>query len=171
MTAPQRREQIEQLLQKSETPLSASTLAAQLCVSRQIVVGDIALLRAAGLSILATPRGYLLDTQPPVKEHLVVACRHSAAQLKDELYTIVDCGCGILDVIVEHPVYGQLSGQLHIFSRYDADLFCDTLEKTQAQPLCYLTDDLHLHTLFCPTLQHQNRVLQKLSEHGYLYGK
>ena len=61
MHAEERRETILKLLRQSAQPVSASTLAAQLSVSRQIIVGDIALLRAGGADILATPRGYCLQ--------------------------------------------------------------------------------------------------------------
>ena len=90
--------------------------------------------------------------------------------LLDELYTVADCGCGVLDVTVEHPVYGQLSGQLQVFSRYDADVFWDALQKNGAQPLCSLTGDIHLHTLVCPDEARKARVLAALEEKGYLMG-
>ena len=99
-----------------------------------------------------------------------VACRHGLDGLLDELYTVADCGCGVLDVTVEHPVYGQLSGQLQVFSRYDADVFWDALQKNGAQPLCSLTGDIHLHTLVCPDEARKARVLAALEEKGYLMG-
>lgn len=170
MTSLQRREAIVASLQNSATPVSASKLARELGVSRQIVVGDVALLRASGTPVLATPRGYMLQTASNANR-LTVACRHAQDSLLDELYTIVDCGCGVLDVIVEHPVYGQLSGQLQIFSRYDADLFWQALKAQNAQPLCTLTGDVHLHTLSCPSPAQQERVLEALRQKGYLYQK
>ena len=57
MNAAQRRESILNRLSGAETPVSASALAAQLGVSRQIVVGEVARLRAGGAQIDATPRG------------------------------------------------------------------------------------------------------------------
>lgn len=96
-------------------------------------------------------RGYVLGGgQEGGGVRCTVACRHGLDGLLDELYTVADCGCGVLDVTVEHPVYGQLSGQLQVFSRYDADVFWDALQKNGAQPLCSLTGDIHLHTLVCP---------------------
>ena len=47
MDGQTRREQILKMLEESEQPISGSTLAHQLGVSRQIIVGDVALLRAA----------------------------------------------------------------------------------------------------------------------------
>lgn len=171
MAALQRREKITQILQQATAPVSASALAARLGVSRQIVVGDVALLRAAGEPVLATPRGYVLKARAAGPGEVVVACRHGMDGLLDELYTVVDCGCGVLDVTVEHPVYGELSGQLQIFSRYDADLFFAALRDNGAAPLCRLTGDVHLHTLSCPSPAHTERVLRALGEKGFLYKK
>lgn len=168
MAADERRRQILQALEQADGPLSASALAARVGVSRQIVVGDVALLRAGGAEILATPRGYMLDS-PARQGRVVVACRHDGARLREELYTVADCGCGLLDVIVEHPVYGQLSGQLQVFSRADADAFCAALARTDAQPLSRLTGGVHLHTLSCPSAAHRARVLAALQEQGFLY--
>lgn len=168
MTSTERRQAIAQLLHQAQGPLSASALAARMGVSRQIVVGDVALLRAGGLQILATPRGYVLDR--PSGTRLVVACRHDAGRLREELYTVADCGCGVLDVVVEHPVYGQLSGQLQVFSRADADAFCRALAAGGAEPLSRLTGGVHLHTLSCPSEEHGRRVLHALRQAGFLYG-
>ena len=124
MTAARRRDEILQALAGVSGPVSAAALAARLGVSRQVVVGDVALLRAAGSPIVATPRGYVLGGgQEGGGVRCTVACRHGLDGLLDELYTVADCGCGVLDVTVEHPVYGQLSGQLQVFRRYDADVF------------------------------------------------
>ena len=51
MNAAQRRECILTRLSGAQNPVSASALAAELGVSRQIVVGDVALLRAGGAQI------------------------------------------------------------------------------------------------------------------------
>ena len=171
MTAARRRDEILQALAGVSGPVSAAALAARLGVSRQVVVGDVALLRAAGSPIVATPRGYVLGGgQEGSGVRCTVACRHGLDGLLDELYTVADCGCGVLDVTVEHPVYGQLSGQLQVFSRYDADVFWDALQKNGEQPLCSLTGDIHLHTLVCPDEARKARVLAALEEKGYLMG-
>ena len=118
MNAAQRRRQVLACLQTAQTPLSASHLAAQLGVRRQIIVGDIALLRACGHQIFATPRGYLLQRAPQGLRK-TVACVHTREQMEQELNLLVDNGCTVLDVIVEHPVYGQLTGSLQLHNRYD----------------------------------------------------
>ncbi len=172
MDASRRREQILAILRASSRPVSAAALAAETRVSRQIIVGDIALLRASGTEIQATPRGYLLQSRDEEQAGCLlytIACRHGADQLAEELYTVVDNGGGLLDVTVEHPVYGQLCGKLHIFSRHDADLFMDTLARNHAETLCNLTGNLHLHTLACRTEEDYRRILAQLDKKGILF--
>ena len=122
-------------------------LAEKFSVSRQIIVGDIALLRSSGEEILATPRGYVT---PKEARGLVrrIAVKHTPQQMADELNTIVDNGCTVIDVTVEHPVYGQLTGPLQISSRYEVGQFIERCRS--AEPLSRLTDGIHLHTLLCP---------------------
>lgn len=125
MNAAERRIKITHLLAQSDGPVSATALAAQCGVSRQIIVGDVALLRAGGLAVLATPRGYILENPAaPVYAERRVVCHHGDERLREELYTVVDLGGALIDVTVEHPVYGQICAPLHIFSRFDADAFC-----------------------------------------------
>ena len=165
-----RRQEILKVLQSSQKPESASSLARRFSVSRQIIVGDIALLRAASYAIDATPRGYVMQREDSQARRMI-ACRHEDARLQEELYTVVDNGCGVLDVIVEHPLYGEISGSLQIFSRYDVDAFCKKLEKEKANPLCALTGGIHLHTLYCPSEEAYQRVLSALREKGILFEK
>jgi transcriptional regulator of NAD metabolism len=87
------------------------------------------------------------------------------------MYAVVDNGCGMLDVTVEHAVYGQISGQLHAFSRYDVDSFVKKLAKSGSLPLCDLTGGVHLHTILCPDEAAYRRVLEKLKEEKILFEK
>ncbi|MBW7571399.1 transcription repressor NadR [Caproiciproducens faecalis] len=173
MDAAQRRQAILELLKQSTQPVSAGTIANRFQVSRQVIVGDVALLRAGNSAISATPRGYILADGAMESNQLTrtIACRHSRENLAEELYTIVDNGCGLIDVIVEHAVYGQISGQLHIFSRYDADCFLEKLSKDHASPLCDLTGGVHLHTISCRSEEAYQRVLAALKEKGILFSK
>ncbi len=172
MDAGQRRQKILELLKRNAQPVSASAIAAEFHVSRQIIVGDIALLRAANVAISATPRGYILQENTDNGEFIhTIACKHSREDLLQELYTIVDNGGGLIDVIVEHPVYGQISGQLHIFSRYDADAFSEKLAKQDASPLLNLTNGVHLHTISCQSEEVYHRILAALKTKGFLFEK
>lgn len=166
MTTKERRELILEILNDNENAISASFLAKKCFVTRQVIVGDIALLRAQGNNIVATPRGYILSVSQT--SNYTVACCHSKDELMDELYTIVDCGCGIIDVIVEHPVYGQIAGNLHIFSRADVDQFIKRMNECDAYPLCSITKDTHLHTVTCPSEKHYDQLCQALASKNYL---
>lgn len=167
MEAASRRQAILDRLRTADRPVSASALAAGLNVSRQIIVGDIALLRAGGAEISATPRGYVL---PRATDGITrtIACRHTLAQTGQELDILVDNGCTVLDVIVEHPVYGQLTGQLQISSRYDVEQFLARIRGSEAAPLSMLTGGLHLHTLCCPNEDAYTRACAALKAAGLL---
>lgn len=171
MNAATRRERIIKLLTELDTPLSATAIASQFSVSRQVIVGDIALLRASGAQIIATPRGYRLEQSSSSGIETEIVCIHDADRLAEELYTVVDLGGAIVDVTVEHSVYGQLCAPLHIFSRFDADALLDKLKAANAQPLCALTDGIHLHRLRCPNQAVQTRVLDALRAKGLLFQK
>ena len=168
MDAQQRRQAIARRLAGSPAPLSAGVLARELAVSRQIIVGDVALLRAGGLDITATPRGYLLP-RAPAGVVCTLACRHPAEQMEAELNLVVDQGCTVLDVIVEHPIYGQLTGPLHLASRYDVAQFIRRCKEQSAAPLSQLTEGIHLHTVLCPDQPAADRVRRALDEAGFLY--
>lgn len=169
MTAAERREEIATLLVGAAEPISAGTLAVQFSVSRQVIVGDIALLRAAGIDIQATPRGYIM-LQTDLDGYVgTIACRHGREEMRAELYAIIDNGGNVLDVIVEHPIYGQLVGQLHLFSRHDVDEFAEQLERTQSNPLSEVTDGIHLHTIHCQDEEAFFRIKGALAKLGVIY--
>ena len=166
MTAAQRREKIYTQLMTAAAPVSATVLAKQYGVSRQIIVGDIALLRAEGRNITATPRGYMIVTTGGITVQLAVC--HSAAETREELYAMVDCGCTVQDVVVEHPVYGQLTAVLQLSSRYDVDQFIKNMADRSARPLSALTEGIHLHTLSCPGSEALAHLKENLRQMGVL---
>ena len=133
MHSDERRKAIADVLRAADAPISASALAEKFSVSRQIIVGDIALLRSSGEA-----RGILRR----------VAVKHTPQEMEAELNAIVDNGCTVIDVIVDHPIYGQLTGPLQISNRYEVSQFIERCKK--AEPLSSLTDGIHLHTLSCP---------------------
>lgn len=168
MQAEERRQAILEYLRQSSRPVSAGFLAERFSVSRQAVVGDVALLRAAGADISATPRGYVILK---ADRGLIrrVACRHDAAGMEAELNAMVDQGCSVLDVIVEHPVYGQLTGSLQLSSRYDVSQFIARCAQSDARPLSDLTGGVHLHTLSCPNEDAFRRAREALGALGVLW--
>jgi len=170
MEATKRRDSIVSILSQENRPLSARKLAALLSVSRQIIVGDVALLRASGIDVIATPKGYVLESASMTNKFVgQLASHHSAAETKTELYAVVDNGGEVVDVIVEHPIYGELRGRLSISSRYDADRFMETIENKQANLLSELTGGVHLHTIACADKKTFDRIKKELDDLGLLY--
>ncbi len=165
MTAEKRRAYILDRLCNSDVQVSATMLANELGVSRQIVVGDVALLRAAGQSITATARGYVMQSN---ESYYTVACRHTKESLEEELYIIIDCGCGVIDIRIDHELYGELTGNLHLFSRRDIAQFLEKMKANNVVPLSALTNNVHLHTVSCPTKSHYEELVKALGEKGYL---
>ena len=165
MTTEERRNAILDTLARADQPVSAAALARRFGVSRQIVVGDVALLRAGGADISATPRGYVILASGLVRR---LAVRHGEDGIEAELNAMVDQGCTVLDVIVEHPLYGQLTGPLQISNRYEVGQFLSRSRQSEALPLSELTEGIHLHTLSCPDEAAFQRARQALRELGIL---
>lgn len=165
--AEYRRQYIKNTLLESSEPVTASQFAEKLDVSRQIIVGDVAILRASGLDILATPRGY---TAPSEKNNNypytgMIACIHDADNMRNELYTIVDFGATVIDVTIEHTIYGELSGMLNLSSRYDVDMFMEKVEKEKnSTPISALTGGVHLHKIGCRSKDTFERIKSALTE-------
>ena len=59
MGSIERREEIMKMLVESSRAIKGTELASLFNVTRQIIVKDIAILRAAGNNIIATPDGYI----------------------------------------------------------------------------------------------------------------
>lgn len=164
----QRCEYILEALKEADGPLTASALARRLSVSRQIIVGDVAILRAMGEDVIATPRGYILGEDRASFPYIGrIACRHTADQLADELYTIVDLGGTVIDVTIEHAIYGDLSGKLGLASRYDVDRFLARVrEEKNAVPISTLTGGIHLHHIGCRDRESFLRIRDRLTDLG-----
>lgn len=170
MDGEERRSKIVDMLKRNKEPYSGTELARLLGVSRQVIVQDVALLRAANVDILSTNRGYVLLSGlagGAVCKRLVKVS-HSRDEILDELYTIVDCGGKIANVIIHHDVYGQLTGELSVASRQDAAEFMRRIEENDSRPLHELTEGLHYHTIEAANEEILNLVERKLFQKGYL---
>lgn len=168
MEGTERRELLLHYLQTSTEPLSGTALAKLLSVSRQVIVQDIALLRATNQNILSTARGYLLYQQKAAKVRRCFSVCHTTAQIKDELCTMVDRGGTVLDVIVEHPIYGTIHADLLMRNRRDVLDFVKKVETKQSVPLKELTNDCHLHTVEADNETILDEIELALKEKGYL---
>jgi len=65
--------------------------------------------------------------------------------------TVIELGGKILDVAVEHEIYGQIRVDLLIETSTDAKDFYNKLLVCKDNPLKVLTDDCHYHTVAAPS--------------------
>lgn len=165
----ERRQQILQLLMSANRPYTGTELSKLMSVSRQVIVNDINLLKAKSEPILSTSQGYLyFQEQTPTKFERKIVCYHLPEDTIDELYTIVDCGVTINNVIIEHPVYGDITVSMHLTNRLEVDQFVQKINKTNAPLLSALTDGTHLHTISAHSENALQKALAALREKGYL---
>lgn len=172
MSADERRQKIVNIIRESARPVTGTYLAGLLGVSRQVIVQDIAILRAAGEEIIATPQGYMIpQNMYPRRYRRVIACKHSEDGIEDELMTIVDLGGTVLDVSVEHGVYGEFKARLMIKSPSDVRAFMEAMRRENAEPLSSLTEGVHLHTIEADDPALLDRIEEALREKGYLLSR
>lgn len=166
-----RQAKVLELIRETKAPLSAGKLGKMLGVSRQLIVGDIALLRASGEKIFATPRGYLLEE---VKEEGItaqIACIHTRDEMEEELNIIVDEGGEVVDVLIEHALYGELRGNLHLVTRHDVREFIKSCQAQEAPLLSNLSNGVHLHTIRAKDIETFQRIETHLRQSHLLYEK
>ena len=144
----ERRRRLTEWMRAQAGPVHGDDLARRFRVSRQCLVQDVAILRAAGVEILSTPQGYRLPPQGKSSAHrATLACRHTPERTEEELNILVDHGVRVLDVVVGHALYGELRGSLMIESRADVQDFLRRWGQTKANLLSSLTRGVHLHTV------------------------
>lgn len=162
----ERRAHIYLVLQQADGPVTGARLAQDFSVSRQIIVKDIAALRQQGAGIVSTSDGYLLL---PAQAECLFVCRHFGEEkMEQELYLIVEEGGTVVDVIVEHAIYGEIRNELMIRTHRDVRNFIRRMQEGGAQPLATLTDGLHMHTVRAPDVQHLQAIAAALREAGIL---
>lgn len=166
MTGVDRRKRILFLMREADTPLSGAQLGRETGVSRQVVVQDIALLRTEGHPIISTARGYYLDE--PKQAFRVMKVYHTDAQVEEELTTIVDLGGSVLDVMVNHRVYGKVTAPLNIKSRRDVQAFVNDLKTGKSTPLLNVTSGYHFHKIAAETEEILDEIEDALRQKNFL---
>lgn len=171
MDAEKRRRHIIDILIHENAPVPGGELARRAGVSRQVIVQDIALLRAGNKSVMSTNKGYILhkpsDSQqaPCIR---VFCTSHKTEETLEELYTIVDFGGRLLNVSVDHDLYGQICVDLIINNRLDAMEFVHKMMRSEDLPLKMLTGGCHYHTVAADSEKNLDRIEAELKEKGYL---
>ncbi|ADQ07889.1 3H domain protein [Caldicellulosiruptor hydrothermalis 108] len=168
MRTEERRNKIIEILKNAKKAISGTELAKLFGVTRQVIVQDIAILRAKGIKILSAPQGYIIDHTKENSIKRVFAVKHECERTEEELNLIVDNGGKVLDVIVEHPLYGELRGLLMLSSRYDVSKFMEFVKEGKAKLLSSLTGGVHLHTVEADSEEVLNRIQKILKEKGFL---
>ena len=166
MTGSDRRQEILKNIKESDRPVSGSKLAKDYDVSRQVIVQDIALLRASGYDIISTNRGYVLEGQTCAER--VFKVRHTDEQLETELCTIVDLGGQVKNVMVNHKVYGHIEAELGITSRRKVKEFLADIESGKSTPLKNITSDYHYHTVTADSEETLGMIEEELRKLGFL---
>ena len=166
MTGSDRRQEILKNIKESDRPVSGSKLAKDYDVSRQVIVQDIALLRASGYDIISTNRGYVLEGQTCAER--VFKVRHTDEQLEMELCTIVDLGGQVKNVMVNHKVYGHIEAELGITSRRKVKEFLADIESGKSTPLKNITSDYHYHTVTADSEETLGMIEEELRKLGFL---
>jgi len=164
-----RRKKIIDYLIKAKDATKGSKFAEVFNVSRQVIVQDIAVLRAEGFEITATPQGYIItgkDLEGFVEE--VVSRHETIDEIREELNIVVDNGGEVLDVTVDHPFYGEFNGKLMIRSRLDVKNFIIQMEESNAEPLSKMNDGIHLHKIKAPSKEILEEIKTQLKNKGFI---
>jgi len=157
-------------LKKTSEPIPGRELGDMTNVSRQVIVGDITLLKAKGEPIMATSRGYVYmhPQSEPERIEKTIVCLHSADQTEEELNILVDHGITVKDVKIEHPVYGDLTASIMVSNRSEVKNFIDNIQEKNASFLLELTDGIHLHTIVADNVDKITAAEQSLSNAKFL---
>ena len=166
MKAELRRKEILSLLGNTDNPIPANLFKERFNISRQVIVQDIAILRANGYDITSTNRGYVLNTKTQATR--VFKCRHTFEELVEEGELVISSGGKIEDVFVNHRVYGRISARLDLSSRMHVEELYRSLFSGASKPLMSVTDGYHYHTVSAESERVLDEIEQKLRARGFL---
>lgn len=166
MDGKERRQEILNFMRKADGPVSGERLAKLLGVSRQVIVQDIALLRAADYEIIATNRGYLCTSQ--ARASRIFHVNHGPDEIVEELNVIVDFGGTAVDVFIKHEPYGELRARLDVHTRKEVQEFIDSINSGNSSPLLTITCGDHYHTVQADSEKLLDEIGEELERHGFL---
>ena len=169
MTGTERREAIIEMMKNDPVPLSGTKLASVYGVSRQVIVQDIALIRAAGYDVISTNKGYILNTPVEVNNvERVFKVNHTDEQMEEELCCIVDLGGCVVNTMINHKVYGHLEAPLNIKSRRNGAEFMKDIYSGKSSPLKNVTSGYHYHTITADSTETMQLIENVLREKKFL---
>lgn len=168
MTTAERRKEILDILKKTDTPVPARALAARFGMSRQVIVQDMAVIRASTSGILSTARGYIIHQDSVERCSREFKVRHQEADTQSELNLIVDCGGHVKNISISHRVYGRISADMDIRSRQDVAEFTEALKDSSSSVLSTATSGYHYHLVEAASRERLDMIEEKLREAGFL---
>ncbi|MCR4611226.1 MAG: transcription repressor NadR [Lachnospiraceae bacterium] len=166
MTTNERRRKIFEQLKASKEAIPAKVFAADYKVSRQIIVGDMAVIRANHPEIISTNRGYVLGEKSTFTREFKV--KHGPDRVKEELTLIVDHGGTVRNVSISHRAYGRISAEMSISSRQDVVEFVERLLDSKSTLLGSVTSGYHYHLVEASGEERLDLIEEKLGEAGFL---
>ena len=166
MNTAQRRTEILKLLQQEEKPVAARAMASQFGVSRQVIVQDMAVIRAATPGILSTTRGYVIQQDSSCVREFKV--RHESNQTAEEMNLIVDCGGRVKNISISHRVYGRVTAEMDIRSRQDVNEFVQAINSSHSSVLSSATSGYHYHLIEASSQERLDLIGEQLKKAGFL---
>ena len=162
MKGQERRKQIATFLLDCGIAVSGGALAEKFGVSRQIIVQDVAMLKASGYDVVSTHYGYVINKSPFVQR--VFKLKHTTEQTEDELGMIISLGGTVADVFVWHKVYGKLEAILNISTPEQVEQFISGVRAGKsAELLMNVTDGYHYHTVRADSEEILDKIAEALS--------
>ena len=165
MEGSKRREKIIELVKRSEEPVSGTALAKEMEVSRQVIVQDIALIRANGVEIVSTNRGYVINSNE--RPQRIIKSVHDEEQAEEEMFSIVDLGGWVESVIVNHRFYHRIEAPLNIHSRKDVKAYMEAIRTGKSKPLSSATSGYHYHIISADSENTLNQIEEELKNLGF----
>lgn len=167
MNSEARREEILKVFKQASNAIKGSELAKVFGVTRQVIVRDVAILRASGNNIIATPQGYILNSRID-KVKRIIGVNHPREDIEKELKIIVKYGGIVEDVTIEHPLYGEIKANLMLRNMNDVENFVNVIDKLKTNPLLELTEGVHLHTIYADNEEDMSNILNVLKKENLL---
>ena len=88
--------------------------------------------------------------------------------MEDELLAIVDNGGRIQNIMIDHPVYGEIQTLLKLTCRRDVSHFLDQASSNDFRPLSDLTNGVHYHLVEADSEQDIDYIEEALNHLGFL---
>ena len=154
MNTAERRGEILKILHNADAPVAARELAGKFGVSRQVIVQDLAVIRASTPGILSTTKGYVIQQDSSCSREFKVL--------------IVDCGGHVKNISISHRVYGRVSAEMDIRSRQDVSEFVQALQNSHSTVLSNATSGYHYHLVEAASEERLDLIEEQLKKAGFL---